>query len=118
MYDGFLGDRDRRLCEQVRRADPKRLAGENWPFDDPRLPELLFRYRARNFPETLSASEQSRWLEFCRNRLKSPEFGAPNTLANFFQALDELQAKTESTQRAVLLEWRRYATELGSRYQL
>ncbi|MCY1503603.1 Exodeoxyribonuclease I [compost metagenome] len=118
LYDGFLGDRDRRLCEQVRRADPKRLAGENWPFDDPRLPELLFRYRARNFPETLSASEQSRWLEFCRNRLKSPEFGAPNTLANFFQALDELQAKTESTQRAVLLEWRRYATELGSRYQL
>jgi exodeoxyribonuclease-1 len=29
-----------------------------------------------------------------------------------------LQAKTESTQQAVLLEWRRYATELGSRYQL
>ena len=118
LYDGFLGDRDRRLCEQVRRADPQRLAGENWPFDDSRLPELLFRYRARNFPETLSASEQSRWLEFCRNRLKSPEFGAPNTLASFFQALDELQAKTESTQQAVLLEWRRYATELGSRYQL
>ncbi|MNF42314.1 Exodeoxyribonuclease I [compost metagenome] len=118
LYDGFLGDRDRRLCEQVRRADPRRLAGENWPFDDPRLPELLFRYRARNFPETLSASEQSRWLEFCRNRLKSPEFGAPNTLASFFQALDELQAKTGSTQQTVLLEWRRYATELGSRYQL
>lgn len=118
LYDGFLGDRDRRLCVQVRSADPQRLAGENWPFDDARLPELLFRYRARNFPETLSASEQSRWLEFCRNRLKSPEFGAPNTLASFFQALDELQAKTESTQQAVLLEWRRYATELGSRYQL
>ncbi|MDH4869461.1 exodeoxyribonuclease I [Pseudomonas sp. BN515] len=118
LYDGFLGDRDRRLCEQVRRADPQRLSLENWPFDDPRLPELLFRYRARNFPETLSETDRSRWEEFCRNRLKSPEFGAPNTLESFFLALDEFQAKAEPAQQAILLEWRRYATELGQRYQL
>ncbi|MDH4564306.1 exodeoxyribonuclease I [Pseudomonas sp. BN411] len=118
LYDGFLGDRDRRLCEQVRRADPQRLSRENWPFDDPRLPELLFRYRARNFPETLSETDRSRWEEFCRNRLKSPEFGAPNTLESFFLALDEFQAKAEPAQQAILLEWRRYATELGQRYQL
>ncbi|WP_044871878.1 exodeoxyribonuclease I [Pseudomonas sp. LFM046] len=118
LYEGFLGDRDRRLCEQVRRADPQRLSSENWPFDDPRLPELLFRYRARNFPETLSETDQSRWVEFCRNRLKTPEFGAPNTLESFFKTLDELLAKTAPAQQAVLLEWRRYATELGRRYQL
>ncbi len=118
LYDGFLGDRDRRLCEQVRRADPQQLGRENWPFDDPRLPELLFRYRARNFPETLSESEQSSWLEFVQNRLKSPEFGAPNTLVSFFQALDELQAKTGPVQQAVLQEWRGYATELGRRFGL
>ena len=118
LYDGFLGDRDRRLCEQVRRADPQRLGLENWPFDDPRLPELLFRYRARNFPETLSEVDRSRWVEFCRNRLKSPEFGAPNTLESFFQALEEFQSKAEPAQQAVLLEWRRYATELRTRYQL
>jgi exodeoxyribonuclease-1 len=51
LYDGFIGDRDRRLCEQVRTADPAQLAQEQWPFDDERLPELLFRYRARNFPK-------------------------------------------------------------------
>jgi exonuclease I len=54
LYDGFIGDRDRRLCEQVRTADPAQLAQEQWPFDDERLPELLFRYRARNFPDTLN----------------------------------------------------------------
>jgi exodeoxyribonuclease-1 len=102
----------------VRRADPQRLSHENWPFDDPRLPELLFRYRARNFPETLSASDRSRWETFCRNRLNSPEFGAPNTLESFFTALDEFQLKAEPAQQAVLLEWRRYATELRHRYQL
>ncbi|MDE3736958.1 exodeoxyribonuclease I [Metapseudomonas resinovorans] len=118
LYGGFLGDRDRRLCEQVRRADPQQLSRENWPFDDTRLPELLFRYRARNFPETLSETDRWRWEEFCRNRLKSPEFGAPNTLESFFAALDEFQAKAEPSQQTVLLEWRRYALELGHRYRL
>ena len=36
LYTGFLGDRDRRLCEQVRMADPAQLAQEHWPFDDER----------------------------------------------------------------------------------
>jgi exodeoxyribonuclease-1 len=26
LYDGFIGDRDRRLCEQVRALDPAQLA--------------------------------------------------------------------------------------------
>src|SRR6202044_2077664 len=30
LYDGFIGDRDRRLCEQVRTADPAQLAQEHW----------------------------------------------------------------------------------------
>jgi exodeoxyribonuclease-1 len=34
LYDGFIGDRDRRLCEQVRTADPAQLARQQWPFDD------------------------------------------------------------------------------------
>src|SRR5471032_647562 len=58
LYDGFIGDRDRRLCEQVRTAEPEQLAAGSWPFDDERLPELLFRYRARNFAHTLSIDEQ------------------------------------------------------------
>ncbi|MBT8766133.1 exodeoxyribonuclease I [Metapseudomonas boanensis] len=118
LYDGFLGDRDRRLCEQVRRAEPLSLGRDNWPFDDPRLPELLFRYRARNFPETLSDDERGRWFEFCRMRLNSPEFGAPNTLAGFTRALDELLAKSDDKHQAVLLEWQRYAAELRLRYHL
>lgn len=77
LYDGFIGDRDRRLCEQVRAADPQQLAQEQWPFDDERLPELLFRYRARNFPETLSEQEQERWKLFCQQRLSDARWGRP-----------------------------------------
>ena len=30
-------------------------------FDDKRLPELVFRWRARNWPQTLNPQEQARW---------------------------------------------------------
>ena len=70
LYAGFLSNADRRLCEQVRGRSPEALAGWQPGFEDPRLPELLFRYRARNWPETLDADERRRWLEHCRDRLR------------------------------------------------
>ncbi|MCP8463162.1 exodeoxyribonuclease I [Pseudomonas sp. ZM23] len=118
LYDGFIGDRDRRLCEQVRQADPERLAKEQWPFDDPRLPELLFRYRARNFPETLSTTEQQQWRDFCRQRLNAAEWGAPNTLENFDSAMGEHIANASADDRAVLEAWAKYALALRERYGL
>ena len=38
-------------------------------FKDTRLDELLFRYRARNWPQTLTLPEQQRWDEYRRRRL-------------------------------------------------
>lgn len=118
LYDGFIGDRDRRLCEQVRRAEPERLAESVWPFDDERLPELLFRYRARNFAATLNTQEQQRWWTFCQQRLSQPEFGAPNTLAQFNQALIALLPDVREEQQDILRQWRDYAEQLRQRYGL
>jgi exodeoxyribonuclease-1 len=118
LYDGFIGDRDRRLCEQVRSAEPAQLATTVLPFDDARLPELLFRYRARNFSSSLDAGEQQRWVMFCQQRLTRPECGAPNTLAAFDQALGELFAAATPEQQAMLTEWSNYAQQLRLRYSL
>ncbi|MHC8337919.1 exodeoxyribonuclease I [Pseudomonas sp. HLT2-19-2] len=115
LYDGFIGDRDRRLCEQVRSADPAQLAQQHWPFDDERLPELLFRYRARNFPDTLSFEEQERWRIFCQKRLSAPEWGAPNTLGTFVEAAAQWNISATSFQREVLNEWQNYVQELRKR---
>lgn len=115
LYDGFMGDRDRRLCEQVRQAEPEQLARDAWPFDDARLPELLFRYRARNFPDTLSGEEQTRWRDFCQQRLRSPEWGAPNTLHDFTAALIECSLSAAPEQLEVLRQWQDYANELSNR---
>jgi exodeoxyribonuclease-1 len=118
LYDGFIGDRDRRLCEQVRAADPAQLAQEQWPFDDERLPELLFRYRARNFPETLSLEEQERWRIFCQKRLCAAEWGAPNTLDSFLEVAAQLMTSATSFQREVLDEWQNHVQALRKRLSL
>ncbi|MFJ7282956.1 exodeoxyribonuclease I [Pseudomonas sp. NPDC099000] len=118
LYDGFIGDRDRRLCEQVRAADPAQLSQQQWPFDDERLPELLFRYRARNFPDTLNFEEQERWRIFCQQRLSVSEWGAPNTLESFVEAAAQLNVTATSFQREVLNEWQNYVQGLRKRLNL
>ena len=118
LYDGFIGDRDRRLCEQVRAADPQQLAQEQWPFDDERLPELLFRYRARNFPETLSEQEQERWKLFCQQRLSDARWGAPNTVQAFDEACEQWSQNATGGTLEVLQEWREYVALLRKRLDI
>ncbi|NWD73103.1 exodeoxyribonuclease I [Pseudomonas gingeri] len=118
LYDGFIGDRDRRLCEQVRIAEPEQLARGQWPFDDERLPELLFRYRARNFPASLSEEEQQRWRTFCRERLSEAGCGAPNTLADFTEHLMKCLPDATAVQRQVLEQWQDYAQSLYVRFNV
>ncbi len=69
LYDGFIGDGDKRRCADVRATPPQALGTRDFGFQDPRLPELLFRYRARNWPETLSQGERERWDDYRRHRL-------------------------------------------------
>ncbi|MEB0091127.1 exodeoxyribonuclease I [Pseudomonas sp. CCI4.2] len=118
LYDGFLGDRDRRLCDQVRIAEPEHLARDEWPFDDERLPELLFRYRARNFANTLTVEEQHRWHAFCRQRLSNPSSGAPNTLQSFTEALITASLSASAEQLKILGKWQHYAEQLKVRFCL
>jgi exodeoxyribonuclease-1 len=60
---GFFPAADRKAMAEIARAGPERLREGGWRFQDPRLPEMLFRLRARNYPESLSAEEGERWEE-------------------------------------------------------
>lgn len=115
LYGGFLGNRDRDLCRRVVAGDASALANEPWPFDDQRLPELLFRYRARNYPESLSQQEQQRWHLFCQKRLRDENAGAPLTLAGFAQACAELSEREQQSE--VIVQWQAYVAELALRYR-
>lgn len=118
LYDGFIGDRDRRLCEQLRVAEPETLSSSRWMFDDGRLPELLKRYRARNFPDTLNTAEHEAWLAFCRDRLIRPQAGAPHTLEAFDQAMLEALPQADGEQQGVLQQWQAYAQALRTKLQI
>ncbi|MDY0249653.1 MAG: exodeoxyribonuclease I [Pseudomonas sp.] len=116
LYNGFLGPRDRQLCNKLRLAAPEQLQAEQWPFDDARLIELLFRYRARHYPQTLNREEQQQWTRFCRARLTGEQCGAPLTVPDYLTAYAEL-SEIEQAHPAVQA-WRQYVQQLQQRYQL
>ncbi len=89
LYGGFVGNEDRRVLQRLKALSPQDLATKHPGFVDERLGELLFRYRARNFPDTLSDEEQARWEALRHARLIDGE-GGGFTLSAFFERIDEL----------------------------
>jgi len=69
---GFFSDSDRRLMQKIRITAAEKLGQLSWPFKDSRLEEMLFRYRARNYPETLSLKETGLWQTQRLARLNQP----------------------------------------------
>jgi exodeoxyribonuclease-1 len=96
---GFIGDADKRLLRKVHTIPTNQLAEFTPAFQDQRLPEMLFRYRARNYPETLTADDRLRWNTFCHNRLKNPEAESGLSLTAFHSVLNELRQSKAGSQR-------------------
>jgi exodeoxyribonuclease I len=69
LYQGFFSEADRATIDLIQQSSPEQLALTRYPFHDPRLHTLLFRYRARNYPHTLSQREQEQWQQFCSDSL-------------------------------------------------
>ena len=71
---GFFSSADKAKMDIIRHTKPQNLAALELQFDDPRLPEMLFRYRGRNYQETLNDSEIQRWKTFCQERLNDSDY--------------------------------------------
>ncbi|HHB11628.1 MAG TPA: exodeoxyribonuclease I [Chromatiales bacterium] len=90
LYSGpFFSDADKREMRRVREATPEQLARETFVFEDRRLDELLLRYRARNWPETLTEQERAQWEEWRWHKLNDPRYGI--TLESYGERLFRLQ---------------------------
>ncbi len=109
---GFFSNRDKATMNKIRAAAPAALARLKPDFDDGRLPEMLFRYRARNFPSTLSQQETQDWLEFCRQRLQNSKQGTTHTLESFTAKLSTLQTELGAAQ-PILHALQEYASQLS-----
>ncbi len=101
LYGGFIGNSDRRQLNHLRALSPQALAEAHPAFEDGRLDELLFRYRARNFPYTLSAEESVQWHTHCADRLHQGKEGA-RTLPDYFNAIDQLSETADERAEEIL----------------
>lgn len=90
LYDGFFGDADRMSMKIIQETAPQNLPALDLKFVDNRLEPLLFRYRARNFPQTLDDNEQQRWLQHRQERFTAER------LQEYITELDDLYQHYES----------------------
>ncbi|WP_409307466.1 exodeoxyribonuclease I [Pectobacterium sp. B1J-3] len=89
LYDGFFGDADRMSMKIIQETAPQNLPALDLKFVDNRLEPLLFRYRARNFPQTLDDNEQQRWLQHRQERFTAER------LQEYITELDDLYQRYE-----------------------
>ena len=71
LYDGFLDLPDKTTCKAISRATANDLADFHPDFHDPRLPDLLLHYKARNYANSLSESEAKKWEAYRVARIKA-----------------------------------------------
>lgn len=104
---GFFSDQDKKQMDRIRKMSPEQLSTTKFTFSDKRLAEMLFRYRARNWPESLSKEELKSWQAFCCQRLTNSE-GANYSLGfrDYFQALKQLSSNSENKQDIIEVLYR------------
>jgi len=108
---GFFSNEDRQKMERIRHTSPQQLKALDMPFQDQRISEMLFRYRARNYPETLSSDEMARWNEYRLQRLTDPAFNASMTDRDYVARINERLNSVDITEQQrdildALLEYR------------
>ena len=102
---GFFQDPDKRTMDRLRASSPQELADASVAFEDSRLDEMLFRYRARNYPESLTPEEMALWEEYRFHRLTDPEAGAGLCMDEYQEMLEEMLGDDSiSAERRALLE--------------
>lgn len=101
LYDGFINSHDKQLMLAIRGAEPKTLSHYSSQLKDPRLKALLFRYRARHYPQTLNELEKQQWQEWVYSRLTDETAGASIVLDEYFERLSAYTDDIEANQQIV-----------------
>ena len=89
---GFFSRDDNQRMDTIRKTPVDKLAELHFNFDDARLEEMLFRFRARNFPETLSTDEKTQWNNYRLDKFNNP--------ANSHRTINQLLAEIKEIRQA------------------
>jgi len=97
LYNGFITDQDKPKMAATRSATAKDLVDFKPDFTDERLNELLVRYKARNFPQSLNESELAQWEKYKAERIS-------RELPKYSQALSLLASQAKTTTSHFILQ--------------
>lgn len=106
LYDGFIPDGDKTKMAAVRAKSPAELRGFDPGFSDKRLHAMLVRYKARNYPMSLTDEERAEWEAYRTERLKK---GLPRFMEELQKAATE---RTDKDSQYILEELRLYAESI------
>ncbi len=110
---GFFSDNDRQAMDQVLAATKLDLAKLAPQFSDPRLEEMFFRYKARNYPELLNNQEINRWNDY-RKKLWSGTL----RIDQYSSRIDQLMSETvDPREQQVLHELQQWALSISESIQ-
>ncbi|CAM5221326.1 exodeoxyribonuclease I [Alishewanella longhuensis] len=114
LYAGFISDADKQKMLALHQQDPLTLAAAPPVFVDERLNRLLFLYRARNYPLTLTDSELQKWQRYRTDKLMHGEDHPNLTFEQFGLALENLVNEHSSDEKklAILKALYQYAESL------
>ncbi|MDH5517878.1 MAG: exodeoxyribonuclease I [Gammaproteobacteria bacterium] len=96
---GFFSPADRSEMNQILKTTPTGLAQLTPRFEDSRLAEMFFRYKARNYPDQLSFDEQQEWLEYRRNKLNDRHSSMGLGFAEFDYLMTEIRQHEQLSEK-------------------
>ena len=111
LYCCFIGNADRRRLNDLRQRTPVELGKIRPTFEDTRLHEMLWRYRARNFPDSLTPDESIRWKDHRISRLIHGENnGLP--LETYLDQMSQLRVSCDEDDKTILDELNAYIKQI------
>ena len=96
---GFFGQNDKSMMAQIRASTPEELRDSTFYFEDARLTDMLFRYRARNYPDSLTDDEKHQWHEYRYQRLTEVDGGGSIILEDYLDKVHGLMEDANISER-------------------
>ena len=101
---GFFSTNDKEKMAVIRNTKVSELGDLTLNFEDERLEEMLFRYRCRNYPDTLFMHEIEQWDNYRVQRMTSTDGDASIKLDEYHQELLKIRESDLSEETTDLLD--------------
>lgn len=103
LYDGFPSDSDKRFFSTIRSSSATHLKNFLSPWKPgSRYDELLFRYRARNWPDSLSNEEIGRWNAYRVQRLGKESSQSEYSFESYYLEIERCRTHATAEQQSLL----------------